>query len=104
MSDIAGVVLAIVGLGFTWLVTVAGVIVWAVRLEGKVNLQTVQLVNTNDKLNTAVAALIKFDEATQKQVEDYRQHTDIKIDNLGRDIKIDLKAISEKLDGKADKP
>lgn len=107
--------LAVVALVLTIVSILAGVIIWFIRLEAKVaagdqkhnayvELAEEKFQNLLGQLAQAVSALSKFDESTQKQVEDYRFHTDTKIEQLGRDIKKDLENIFNKLDTKADKP
>lgn len=109
-----GLILSIIGLAFTILLSVFGGIVWAVRQEGRINLANqaissnkeladISIGNLSDKLSNAIAALAKFDENTQEQVEAYRRHTDSKIDELGKSMSLKFERVFEKIDGKADK-
>ncbi|ESQ83268.1 hypothetical protein AEAC466_13535 [Asticcacaulis sp. AC466] len=91
------------GLVMTWLLTIAGAVIWAVRQEGRINLANEKIANLSDRLNTATAALARFDETTQAQVEEYRRHTDAKIDQLGASLSQKLERVFDKLDQKMDK-
>ncbi|MDV6329885.1 hypothetical protein [Asticcacaulis sp. 201] len=91
------------GLVMTWLLTIAAAVIWAVRQEGRINLANEKIANLSDRLNTATAALARFDEATQAQVEEYRRHTDAKIDQLGASLSQKLERVFDKLDQKMDK-
>ncbi len=121
-----GTAIAIAGFVLTLIVIGAGAIVWFIRLEGKVELQkqmiaalaeatglriqnqtdtaNLQFKAMNDQMTSAIAGLTRFNEASQQQIEDYRTHTDTKIDTLGRELKAELGKISDKLEGKVDKP
>lgn len=88
----ATILLSIVSVAAGWFCTVALVIVWAVRLEDRVNL-----------IQARCDALKEGDINLQRQVEDYRSHTDGKIDKLGDDIKAQLARIYDRLDKKVDK-
>lgn len=98
-----GNLIGMLTLAFAVLVAVASAIVWLVRLEGRINLADQAQAAEVKARELSVQALTKFDESTQRQIEDYRTHTDIKIDVLGRDLKAELGKIFDKLDLKEDK-
>jgi len=88
---------------FTWIVTLGGAVVWAVRQEGRINLANSQIVNLDDKLRTTTKGLTQGAETTQAQVEEWRRHTDAKIDALGISISAKFDKVFDKLDHKQDK-
>jgi predicted PurR-regulated permease PerM len=107
MSTVSGltpaVIVSLIAVGFSVLVTWAGVIIWAMRQEGRINLANERIDHFNDKLASSVAALAKFDENTQSQVENYQQNTERKIDELGRNMSAKFEKVFDKLDQKVDK-
>lgn len=109
-----GTVISFCGLAGVWLLTIAGVIIWAVRQEGRINLANQKIEanaelnserhkNLTDKLTTAIQALIKFDENTMEQMNSYKTHTDFKIEELGKAMSVKFEKVFDKLDNKADK-
>ena len=107
MSTVSGltpaVIVSLLAVGFSVLVTWAGVIIWAMRQEGRINLANERIDHFNDKLISAISALAKFDENTQSQVENYQQNTERKIDELGRNMSAKFEKVFDKLDQKVDK-
>ncbi|HTN39801.1 MAG TPA: hypothetical protein VLZ84_01530 [Asticcacaulis sp.] len=89
---------------FTWIITLGGAVVWAVRQEGRINLANERIDGLKDKLTTAIDGLMKFNETSSEQVEAYRSHTDRKIDELGKSMSAKFDKVFDKLDKKADKP
>ena len=59
---------------FTWLITLGGAVVWAVRQEGRINLVNAQIENLKYRLTTAIVGLAQRNETTQARVEDYRRY------------------------------
>ena len=107
MSTVSGltpaVIVSLIAVGFSVLVTWAGVIIWAMRQEGRINLANERIDHFNDKLTSSVTALAKFDENTQSQVENYQQNTERKIDELGRNMSAKFEKVFDKLDQNVDK-
>ncbi len=110
-----GIIIALAALALTLFMTIAGVIIWSIRQEGRINLSNRDIesnrkaseladVHLSDRLADAIKALAKFDENTQTQVEEYRRHTDLKIDQLGNSLSAKFEKVFDKLDQKADKP
>lgn len=86
------VFLTIISLVAAWFLSLAGVIIWAVRQEGRINVLAVRCKGLEER-----------DGALQRQIEEYRSHTDTKIDKMGDDLKGELRRIFDILDRKADR-
>ena len=87
-----GIIISALSLVFIIFMAIMGGVVWLVRLEGELKLQKAQSANLKERCDSL-----------QRQNEDYRSHTDVKIDALSRDIKNGLEKIYDRLDGKVDK-